>query len=123
MAKDYPRSYRVADQIQREITLLIRTELKDHRVSPLLTISGVEVSKDLSIAKIFFTVLDEEHRDETSDALKQATGFLRRKLSGRMTMRSVPEIRFMYDHSLEHGAHMSSVIDSAIKSNTTDEDS
>ncbi|MCB1756926.1 MAG: 30S ribosome-binding factor RbfA [Gammaproteobacteria bacterium] len=122
MARDYPRSYRVADQIQRELAQLIRTELKDPRVSELLTISSVDVSRDLSIAKIYYTVLNEEQRADTEEALTQGAGYLRKLLSNRLTMRSVPQLRFIYDTTLEEGARLSGLIDKAVKSNTTTED-
>ncbi len=122
MAKDYPRSYRVADQIQREIVPLIRTELKDPRVSDLLTISSVDVTRDLSIAKIFFTVLTENEREQTEEALHQGAGYLRKLLSKRLTTRTVPILRFVYDTSMEEGARLSGLIDKAVRSNTTSED-
>ena len=122
MARDYPRSYRVADQIQREIVPLIRTELKDPRVSDLLTISSVDVTRDLSIAKIYFTVLNEDERLQTEEALREGAGYLRKLLSKRLTMRSVPSLRFIYDTSMEEGARLSGLIDEAVRSNTTSED-
>ncbi len=122
MAKDYPRSYRVADQIQRDVPLLIRTELKDPRISDLLTVSSVDVTKDLSIAKIYFTVLDDSHRLETESALQQSAGYVRKLLGKKLRMRSVPEIRFIYDTTMEEGVRISGLIDKAIKSNTTTEE-
>ncbi|WP_088917653.1 30S ribosome-binding factor RbfA [Granulosicoccus antarcticus] len=122
MTSDYPRSHRVADFIQREIAGLIRTEVKDPRVSPMLTIASVEVSRDLSVAKIYFSLFDPEERKETQDALERASGFLRRKLARQMNTRSVPILRFYYDDSAERGAHMSAIIADAVASNTTDDE-
>ncbi len=122
-SSDYPRSHRVADFIHRELSELIRTELKDPRLSPMLTVSAVEVSRDLSIAKVFFTVIDAEERADTEAALASAAAFLRRKLAPRMNIRAVPELRFRYDDSTAHGARMSALIDQAVASNTTDTDS
>lgn len=119
MARDYPRSYRVADQIQREIVLLIRNELKDPRVSDLLTISSVDVNRDLSVAKIYYTVLNEDQRAATEEALSEGTGFLRKMLSKRSTMRTVPQLRFIYDTTMEEGTRLSGLISDAIKTNTT----
>ena len=121
-ARDYPRSYRVADQIQRDLPTLIRLELKDPRISDLLTISSVDVTRDLSIAKIYFTVLNDAHREQTTDALKNNVGRVRKLLSKKLRMRSVPEIRFFYDTSMEEGVRMSGLINKAVKSNTTSED-
>ena len=122
MTSDYPRSHRVADFIQREIAGLIRTEIKDPRISPMLTIASVEVSRDLSVAKIYFSLFDPEERKETQAALERASGFLRRQLARQMNTRSVPILRFYYDDSAERGAHMSAVIADAVASNTTADD-
>lgn len=122
MARDYPRSYRVADQIQRELSELLRTELKDPRVSQFLTISSVEVNRDLSVAKVYYTVIREEDRADTEEALGEDTGYIRKLLSKRMSMRSVPQLRFYYDTSLEEGSRMSRLIDEAVRSNSTPED-
>jgi len=125
MPNDFPRSHRVADFIQRELAELIRTEIKDPRVSSMVTVSSVEVSRDLGTAKIHYTIMNPEEgeREETQKALKSAAGFLRRKLAPRLNTRSVPELRFYYDDSIERGAHMSALIADAVASNTTDEDS
>ncbi|MFK7857177.1 MAG: 30S ribosome-binding factor RbfA [Granulosicoccus sp.] len=119
---DYPRSHRVADFIQRELSGLIRTELKDPRLSPMLTIASVEVSRDLAVARIYFSVFDSEERDPSQQALNSASGFLRKQLARQMKTRSVPQLRFYYDDSAEHGAHMSAVIADAMASNTTDDE-
>ena len=119
MSSDNPRSHRVADFIQREIAGLIRTEIKDPRISLMLTIASVEVSRDLSVAKVYFSLFDPEERKETQAALERASGFLRRQLARQMKTRSVPILRFYYDDSAERGAHMSAVIADAVASNTT----
>lgn len=122
MSSDNPRSHRVADFIQREIAGLIRGEIKDPRISPMLTIASVEVSRDLSVAKVYFSLFDPEERKETQAALERASGFLRRQLARQMSTRSVPILRFYYDDSAERGAHMSAVIADAVASNTTADD-
>jgi len=125
MPNDFPRSHRVADFIQRELAELIRTEIKDPRVSSMVTVSSVEVSRDLGTAKVHYTIMGAQpgERDATDNALKRAAGFLRRQLSQRMNIRSVPELRFYYDDSIERGASMSALIDQAVASNTTQADS
>jgi len=125
MPNDFPRSHRVADFIQRELAELIRTEIKDPRVSSMVTISSVEVSRDLGTAKVHYTIMGAQpgERESTDNALKRAAGFLRRQLSQRMNIRSVPELRFYYDDSIERGATMSALIDQAVASNTTEDDS
>lgn len=119
-SSDYPRSHRVADHIQRELSELIRTSLRDPRVSPMLTLSSVEVSSDLSSAKIYYTLFDAEEQAETHAALVRATGFLRRQLARQLNTRTVPQLRFYYDDSSARGARMSALIDSAVQSNTTE---
>ena len=122
MPSDYPRSHRVADYIQRELSGLIRNELKDPRLSPMLTIATVEVSRDLSVAKIYYSVFDPSEREPTQEALDSSAGFLRRHLARQMKTRSVPQLRFYYDDSAEKGAHMSTLIANAVASNTTQDD-
>lgn len=124
MPNDFPRSHRVADFIQRELTDIIRSEVKDPRVSEMMTVSSVEVSRDLGTAKVHYTIMNAEpgEREETEKALKTAAGFLRKKLASRLNTRSVPHLRFYYDDSIERGAHMSALIDSAVASNTTDDE-
>lgn len=122
MANDYPRSHRVADFIQRELAGLIRTQVKDPRVSPMLTISAVEVSRDLTSAKVHYTLLDADEQAETQAALVRASGFLRRQLANQMHTRVVPQLRFYYDDSSAQGARMSALIADAVASNTTEGD-
>jgi len=117
--EDYPRSHRVADFIQRELSQLIRAEVKDPRLSPMLTIASVEVSRDLSSAKVYYTLFDGEDVTETRAALNSAAGFLRRRLASLMRTRTVPALRFYHDDSSARGSAMSALIASAVASNTT----
>jgi len=103
----------VADLIQREIADLLRHEVRDPRVG-LVTLTSVDVAPDLSHAKIFFTLLDSKQKDETTRALQRAAGFLRSQLSHRMTMYTTPELRFVYDESVERGDRLSRLIDSVV---------
>ena len=109
------RSARIADQIQRELAELVRLELRDPRVG-MITLTGVELSRDQSHAKVFFTVLgsasDAEHALE---GLQRAAGFLRSQLAHRLTTRKVPELHFAYDESVERGMRLSQLIDEAVK--------
>jgi len=111
MAKDFSRSKRVAEQIQRELADLLQFELKDPRVG-MATITEVEVSGDLSHAKIYFIV--HERPDEALIGLQAAAGFLRSQLSKRLLLRSVPQLHFVYDSAIDRGIHMSQLIDEAI---------
>ena len=116
MNKSYPRSYRIADQIQRELSELLRTGIKDPDVSSMLTISAVDVSRNLATAKVYVTVLDSECRHSSMAALERATGYLRSQLASRLPTRSVPQLRFCYDKSIEHGEHLSRLINAAVQS-------
>jgi ribosome-binding factor A len=108
------RLRRVADQIQRELSGVLRSELKDPRVG-LITLTGVEVSPDLAHAKIFFTTLgDAETLNRTEEGLKRAAGFLRMQLGGRLKLRVTPELHFHHDPSVEHGVRLSQLIDAAV---------
>ncbi len=117
MAKEFSRSRRVGEQIQRELAELVQRELKDPRLG-MITISAVEVSRDMSVAKVFFTVFGDENHDEKQslEGLERASGFLRRELGHRMRLRSVPELRFQYDHSIEKGSRLSALINEAVAS-------
>ena len=115
MPRDFPRSRRIAEQIQRELAELLRLELKDPRVSGLVTITEVEVSHDQSHAKVFFTLLgDEKKIEQTTEGLKRAAGFLRSQLGSRMKLRTVPQLDFRYDASVERGVALSRLIDEAV---------
>ncbi len=126
MPKDYPRSRRIAEQIQRELSDIIRLELKDPRVG-MITITDVEVTSDHEHAKIFFTRLGDfiklAQADKPGDAdsntpvlraLEHAAGFLRSELAHRMRLRIVPQLHFEYDVSVERGVRLSNLIDEAV---------
>ena len=100
--------------IQREISGLIRLELRDPRVG-MITITSVDVSPDMSHAKVFFTLLEKDYLDETLAGLKRAAGFLRSQLARRLEMYTTPELRFEYDESVERGDRLSRLIDAALR--------
>ncbi len=107
------RPKKVADLIQRELSELLRRELRDPRVG-MITITSVDVSPDLSHAKVFFTALGKEQLQQTTDGLQRAAGFLRSQLAQRMKMYTTPELRFAYDESVERGDRLSRLIDSVV---------
>ena len=108
------RQRRVADQIQRELAEIIRLELKDPRVG-LITITAVDVSPDLSHARIHFTCLgSDEHREEAEAGLKRAGGFLRSALGKKLKIHLTPELHFAYDTSIESAMRLSRLIDEAV---------
>ena len=106
------RSARIADQIQRELAEVIRLELRDPRVG-LVTLTAVELSRDQSHADVFFTVLGSDSR-EALEGLQHAAGFLRTNLARRLSTRTVPELHFSYDESIERGVRLSRLIDEAV---------
>lgn len=114
MPKDYPRSRRIAEQIQRELAEIVRLELKDPRVG-MITITDVEVTQDYGYAKVFFTLLGDADRvQEATTGLTRAAGFLRTQLAHRLKLRIVPQLQFVHDRSIEHGARLSRLIDEAV---------
>ncbi len=114
MPKGPARSLRVADQIQRELAEIIRTELKDPRVG-MITLTGVEVTADYSHAKVFYTLMGSAaERAETESGLKQAGGFLRSQIARRIKLHSIPQLHFVYDASVERGFELSRLIDEAV---------
>jgi len=113
MPKNPARSSRIAEQIQRELAELIRLEVKDPRVG-MLTLTDVDLSRDYAHAKVFFTTFGGESGSaETGAALQHAAGFLRSQLSHRLNLRSVPQLHFVYDSSVERGVHLSKLIEEA----------
>lgn len=113
MAKDFPRSDRLASQIQRELAGLLRNNLKDPRLSAP-TILEVQVSRDLSQARIFFSVLNPDDAEQSLRALKHASGYLQREVGKILKSRITPRLVFIYDDSDIRGRTMSELIDSAI---------
>jgi ribosome-binding factor A len=114
MPKGPARNLRVADQLQRELAEIIRTELKDPRVA-MITLTGVEVSADYAHAKVFYTMMgDAAQRAETEAGLKKAGGFLRSQIARRIKLHSTPQLHFIYDASVERGFELSRLIDQAV---------
>ena len=116
MAKDYARTDRVAEQIQRELAELIRLEVKDPRVR-MVTLTGVEVVRDYSHAKVFYTTLEGSSK-AVQQGMEHASGFLRSQLAHVMKLRVTPQLHFVYDASVERGAHLSQLIDQAVASDS-----
>jgi ribosome-binding factor A len=114
MPRDFPRARRIADQIQRELADILRLELKDPRAG-MITITDVELTPDYNHAKVFFTTLaDAAGVEHSIEALHHAAGFLRTQLARRMKLRTVPELQFRYDTSVERGMRLSRLIDEAV---------
>ena len=105
------RPEKLGDLIQRELSDLLHREVRDPRIG-MVTITAVDVSPDLSHAKVFFTTLSLAHIDEAREGLQRAAGFLRSQLARRIKLYTTPELRFVYDESVERGDRLSRLIDS-----------
>jgi ribosome-binding factor A len=136
MAKEFSRTRRVADQIQRHMAELIQMELGDPRVG-MVTITGVDVTHEFERARVYFTVLgnslgEKAHPDKpqveneqariTAEVLNKAAGYLRTALARRLKLRTTPQLVFIYDSSMEHGNRLTDLINSATASNAADSD-
>jgi ribosome-binding factor A len=110
---EFGREERVGAEIHRELALLLRDEARDPRLSGV-TIQEVRVVRDLSHAKVYFTVMDSAQSKATAAALNKAAAFLRRRLADKMMLRVVPRLAFVYDKSIETGIRLSSLIDQAV---------
>lgn len=114
------RSFKVADQIQRDLTELIARELKDPRVG-MVTIQSVEVTPDYAHAKVYFSLLIGDP-EQTEEALNQAAGFLRNGLFKRLHIHTVPTLHFYFDRTTERAADMNALIAKAVASRSKDGD-
>jgi ribosome-binding factor A len=115
MPREFSRSRRIEEQILRLLAELVRREVKDPRVG-LVTLTAVEVSRDMSHAKVYFLPFDQQ-RDpaEVGHALASAAGFLRAHLRRQLTMRHVPELRFVPDESIDRAVKLSALINTAVR--------
>lgn len=110
---DFGRQDRVGSEIQRELAVMLREEVRDPRLKQV-TIQEVRVVRDLSHAKVYFTTLERDQAKQLESALNKAAGFLRHRLSEEMNLRVVPQLKFVYDKSFDTGMRLTSLIDQAI---------
>lgn len=125
MARDFSRQTRVADYLRRDLSLLIQREVRDPRLT-MVSVTEVEVSRDLSHAKVYVTILgceDKASSEEPLKALNGAAGFLRSMIAKSTTWRTTPALRFVYDESVSRGSYLSSLIDTAVKEDSLHEQS
>ncbi len=114
MPRDFSRTLRVAEQIQRDLADLLRLEVKDPRIG-MVTLTDVEVTSDYAHAKVFFTTLgDADQIAAATEGLNRAAGFLRHELGHRIKLRSIPQLHFIHDESVERGVRLSQLIDAAV---------
>ncbi|MDD6910335.1 30S ribosome-binding factor RbfA [Actinobacillus minor] len=117
MSREFKRSDRVAQELQKEIAIILQREVKDPRIG-MVTVSDVEVSRDLAYAKIFVTFLfdnDQEAIKQGMKGLEKASPYIRSLVGKAMRLRIVPELRFIYDESLVEGMRMSNLVSNVIR--------
>ena len=118
------RNIRISEEFKKEISLIIQNELKDPRLTEMVSVTSVNVTRDLRYAKVFFSVLgEEEQKKKVLNVLKNAAGFLRREMGKRIELRYNPEILFEIDNSIERGIYMTHLIDKTIKNSGEENES
>ena len=116
MRKNSIKNTRVNTEVLRELSNIIRNEIKDPRIHPMSSVMAVEVAPDLKTCKAYISVLgNQEAQEETMAGLKSAESYVRRQLARNLNLRNTPEIRFLLDQSIEYGVHMSKLIDEVAK--------
>ncbi|MCG9712003.1 30S ribosome-binding factor RbfA [Shewanella insulae] len=115
MAKEFSRTRRIAQQLQQELAQVLQRDIKDPRIG-MVTVNDVDVSRDLNYAKVYVTFFEEDKAvvEEKLAALEAAAGYVRSLVAGRMKLRVMPEIRFVYDASLIEGMRMSNLVSQVI---------
>ena len=122
MRKNSVKNARLNGEVQRELAEIIRSQMKDPRISPVTCLTDVEVATDLKTCKAWISVLgDAKAQQDTMDGLKSAEGFIRHQLAQAMDLRNTPELRFVLDTSVEYGINMSKLIDDVNKKDMNDD--
>lgn len=112
MRKNSVKNTRINGEVLKELSNIIRSEIKDPRINPMTSVVAVEVAPDLKTRKAYISVLgDEKSQKDTITGLKSAEGYIRRQLARTVNLRNTPEIRFILDQSIEYGINMSKLID------------
>lgn len=117
MAKSFTRPQRVGHELQKEIAIILQREIKDPRLG-MVTVSGVELSRDLSYGKVFVTFLNDSDPEVITQGLKvlnDATGYIRSLVGKAMQLRIIPELKFFYDESLVEGMRMSNLVSQVVQ--------
>ena len=107
---NFKRTDRIAEMIQRKLAQIIPQEVRDPRLTGFVTISAVKVAADLGHAKVYFTVFNDD-KAVAATILNAAAGYLRSALARSITLRTVPQLHFIYDESIEYGEHLTRLID------------
>lgn len=112
MRKNSVKNTRINGEVLKELSNIIRSEIKDPRINPMTSVVSVEVAPDLKTCKAYISVLgDEQSQKDTITGLKSAEGYIRRELARAVNLRNTPEIKFILDQSIEYGINMSKLID------------
>ena len=123
MRKNSIKNTRINAEVQKELSNIIRGEIKDPRIHPMTSVMDVEVAPDLKTCKAFISVLgSKEAKDATIQGLNKAEGYIRRQLAKNLNLRNTPEIRFVLDQSIEYGVKMSKMIDEVTKDIKSEDD-
>ena len=116
MRKNSVKNTRINGEVLKELSNIIRSEIKDPRINPMTSVVSVEVAPDLKTCKAYISVLgDEKSQQDTMAGLKSAEGYIRRELARTVNLRNTPEIKFILDQSIEYGINMSKLIDEVTK--------
>ena len=116
MRKNSVKNTRINGEVLKELSNIIRSEIKDPRINPMTSVVSVEVAPDLKTCKAYISVLgDEKSQQDTIAGLKSAEGYIRRELARTVNLRNTPEIKFVLDQSIEYGINMSKLIDEVTK--------
>ncbi len=116
MRKNSVKNTRINGEVLKELSNIIRSEIKDPRINPMTSVVSVEVAPDLKTCKAYISVLgDEKSQQDTIAGLKSAEGYIRRELARTVNLRNTPEIKFILDQTIEYGINMSKLIDEVTK--------
>ena len=122
MRKNSIKNTRINGEVLRELSNIIRSELKDPRIGLMTSVTAVEVAPDLKTCKAYISVLgSEEDKGDTMKGLNNAMGYIRRMLARNLNLRNTPELKFILDESIEYGIRMSKMIDDVVEKDTQNE--
>ena len=122
MRKNSIKNNRINDAVLRELSELIRSEVKDPRIAPMTSVTAVKVAPDLKTCKVYVSVLgDAQVKEQTLEGLNSSRGYMRRMLAQNLNLRNTPELSFILDESIEYGNRMSVLIDEVVKKDRGDE--
>ena len=123
MRKNSIKNTRVNGEVQRELSNIILTEIKDPRIHTMTSVVKVEVTPDLKMCKAYISVLGtDEQKKDTIDGLKSAQGFIKNRIAKVINLRNTPEIKFILDESIEYGVNMSKMIDDVTRNERGDDE-